>query len=464
MVKTLRLAQLASASIVSWMMLNASPALAQALAGSAAPTGVARPGHDGVEVDRIVAIVNNGVITERQLGARVDMVKRRLQSQAGAQIPPDAELQRQVLQQMVTSEIQLQQATEEGITIDDAAVDQTLQRLAQSNGMSLDQFRARIESEGVKWTTFRSDARDEMTLSELRRRDVDSKITVSDAEVANYLATQHGVSVTPPDLHLEHLLVSVSANAPEADVQAAEKRAQGYIKEAQNGRDFGRLARSESQAADAKQRGDLGFKAQAALPKEFVDAAAAIAPGQVAPAPVRTANGWEVIRLVDRRPSQNPQDKVTQTHVSHILLRVGEGTSEAEAVRKLLAIKQDIQAGKGTFADYARTNSQDGSAGAGGDLGWISPGQTVPEFERAMNQLQPGQISNPVRSQFGYHLIMVQARRESDASPAQQDDTARQAVGSRKSEQAYADWLRALYDASYVKVLLPNAQTPSPSP
>jgi len=457
MVKTLRLAQLASASIVSWMMLNASPAFAQALAGSAAPTGVARPGSDGVEVDRIVAIVNNGVITERQLGTRVDMVTRRLQSQAGAQIPSASELQRQVLQQMVTSEIQLQQAQDEGITIDDAAVDQTLQRLAQSNSMTLDQFRARIESEGVKWTTFRGDARDEMTLAELRRRDVDSKITVSDAEVANYLATQHGVSVTPPDLHLQHLLVAVPDNASAADVQAAETRAQGYIKEAQNGRDFGRLARSNSQAADAKQRGDLGFKAQSALPKEFVDAASTIAPGQVDPTPVRTANGWEVIRLVDRRASNNQADKITETHVSHILLRVGEGMSEADAVRKLMSIKQDIQAGKGSFADYARTSSQDGSAGQGGDLGWISPGQTVPEFERAMNALQPGQISDPVRSQFGYHLIMVQARRVVAASPAQQDDTARQAVGSRKSEQAYADWLRALYDASYVKVLLPTA-------
>lgn len=457
MVKTVRLALLASASIFAGAMLSAAPAMAQALAG-AAPSANA-PVNDGTQVDRIVAIVDNGVITERQLERRVAMIKRRLQSDAGAQLPPDDELRKQVLQQMVTTEIQLQRADQEGIHIDDAAVDQTLQRLAQSNGMALDQFRARIEAENVPWSTFRQDARDEMTLSELRRRDVDSKITVSDAEIANYIASQHGVSVTPPDLHLEHLLVAVPANAPDADVQAAEQRAQAFIKEARNGDKFEKLAKSHSQAADAKSGGDMGFKAQADLSKNYLDAVAELAPGQVSPNPVRTTDGWEVVRLVERRAARNAQDKITQAHVSHILMRVGEGTSEADVVRKLATIKQDIEAGKGTFADYARTNSQDGSAAQGGDLGWISPGQTVPEFERAMNALQPGQISSPVRSQFGYHLILVQQRREVSASPAEQQEAARQAVGSRKSEQAYADWLREMYDAAYVKTLLGSSDS-----
>ncbi|MGI4859008.1 MAG: peptidylprolyl isomerase, partial [Janthinobacterium lividum] len=345
---------MASAMMLAGVLLSASPAMAQALRGAAA-TPPAKTAATGTEVDRIIAVVDNGVITERQLDRRVAMVKRRLQGRS--QLPSDAELRKQVLNQMVVTEIQLQKAESEGIHIDDAAVDATLARLAQSNGLPLDQFRARIEAENVPWTTFRSDARDEMTLAELRRRDVDSKITVSDAEVANYIASQHGITSASNDLHLQHLLVTVPAGAPEADVQAAEKRAEKYIADARDGRDFARLAKSNSQAADAKTGGDLGFKAPDALPKPFVDAVATIAPGQVAPEPVRTADGWEVVRLVERRASSSAASKITQTHVSHILLRVGEGSSEADVVSKLQRIRSDIESGKGTFAEYARSNS-----------------------------------------------------------------------------------------------------------
>lgn len=454
MVKTLRLALLATATMLSAALFCSPQAFAQALAGSTGGSTSA-PTRTDVPVDRIIAVVDNGVITERQLERRVAMIKQRLQGRG--QIPPDADLRKQVLDQMVVSEIQLQRAQEEGVKIEDSAVTATLVRLAQSNGMSLDQFRSRIEAEGVPWSTFRSDARDEMTLAELRRRDVDSKITVSDAEIANYIASQHGLTSAPNDLHIQHLLVSVPQGAPEADVQAAEQRAAGYIKEARDGRDFVRLAKSNSQSTDAKTGGDLGFKAPSALPKAFVDAVATIAPGQVSPDPIRTADGWEVVRLVARRASSEGANQITQTHVSHILLRVGEGASEPDVVRKLLQIRADIAAGKGSFAEYARTNSQDGSAGQGGDLGWINPGQTVPEFERAMNQLQPGQLSNPVRTEYGYHLILVQERRQVSASPEEQEDAARQAVGSRKSEQAYADWMRQLYDAAYVKTMLDSS-------
>ncbi len=457
MVKTVRLAWLAGATMMAALLGAAAPAHAQALKGATSQT--VRPTGSGVEVDRIVAIVNNGVITERQLDRRMEMVKNRMRGQAGVQVPPDADLQQQVLQQMIMSEIQLQQAEQDGVQISDAQVDQTLERLAQANGLPLAEFRARVEAQGVSWDTFRSDARDEMTLNELRRRDVDSKITVSDGEVANYIASQHGVSTTPPDLQLAHLLVPVAANATDAQVQAAQQKAAGLIKDARSGDNFARLARSNSAAPDAKKGGDLGFKAQADLPPAYVEAVSRLAPGQVAPDPVRTADGWEVVRLEARRPAAHAVDQITQTHVAHILIRVEEGGNEGAALQKLQAVKRDIEAGKGTFADFARTTSQDGSAGNGGDLGWINPGQTVPEFERVMDSLQPGQISNPVRSRYGYHLIEVLGRRQTSASPAEQEDAARQAVGSRKSEQAYGDWLRELYDAAYVKVLLnqPNS-------
>jgi peptidyl-prolyl cis-trans isomerase SurA len=447
------MALLATAALSSAVLLSASPAWAQALAGSdqGASTAVAR--GTGTPVDSIVAIVDNGVITERQLDTRVSMVMKRLQSRGG-QVPPQTELQKQVLNQMVVAEIQKQRADLEGVRISDKQVDDTLENLAKSNGMSLAQFQSNLQAQGVAWDSFREDARDELTLAELRRRDVDSKVTVSDAEVANYLASQHGLTSAPKDLHLQHLLVAVPQGASSDQIQAAEKRAEGFVQEAAGGRDFERLVKSNSDAGDAKKGGDMGFKPQSELPKSYIDAVSTIAPGQVAHDPIRTAEGWEVVRLVERRTSTDAANRITQTHVSHILLRVGEGSDESDAVRKLLTIKANIEAGKGTFAEYARTTSQDGSAGQGGDLGWINPGQTVPEFERAMNQLQPGQISNPVRTEFGYHLIMVQGRREVAASAQAQEDAARQAIGQRKSEQAYADWMRELYDAAYVKTML----------
>ncbi len=452
MVKTIRLAWLASATMMAGVLGVTMPVHAQALKGATSQT--VRPTGPGVEVDRIVAIVNNGVITERQLDRRMQMVKNRMQSQAGVQVPPDNDLRQQVLQQMIMSEIQMQQAEQDGIQITDAQVDQTLERLAQANGLPLPEFRARVEAQGVPWDTFRSDARDEMTLNELRRREVDSKITVSDGEVANYIASQRGVTTTPPDLHLAHLLVPVPANATDALVQAAQQKAAGLIKDARSGDNFARLARSNSAANDAKQGGDLGFKPQADLPPAYVEAVSRLAPGQVAPEPIRTADGFEVVRLEARRPAAHAQDKITQTHVAHILIRVEDGGNEGAALQKLQSVRQAIESGKGSFADFAKTTSQDGSAGNGGDLGWVNPGQTVPEFERVMNTLQPGQISNPVRSRYGYHLIEVLGRREISASPAEQEDAARQAVGSRKSEQAYGDWLRQLYDSAYVKVML----------
>jgi len=224
------------------------------------------------------------------------------------------------------------------------------------------------------------------------------------------------------------------------------------LKQAQSGDDFAKLAKNNSQDTDASKGGDLGFRAPSSLPSNIVTAVATLRPGQVAPSLLRTSGGFEIIKLVDRRASQGtPADapKLVQTHVRHILLRVGDGMSEPQARQKLLEIRRELAAG-GDFTKFARTYSQDGSASQGGDLGWISPGETVPEFERAMNTLQDNQLSEPVRTEYGYHLIQVLGRREAEGSVAQQMDLARQAIGQRKAEQAYADWLRELRDTAYV--------------
>jgi peptidyl-prolyl cis-trans isomerase SurA len=431
-----------AAGVFAATLFASSPASAQALS----------KGNVSI-ADSVVAVVNNDVITERELEDRTGLITRRL-NQQNAPVPPAAQLQRQVLDQMVLERIQLQKAKEDGITIDDPTVQRTLARLAQQNNMTLDVYRARIEAQGVPWTTFTRDARTELTLSKLREKEVDSKITVSDAEVANYVASQRGPNASQSsDLHLQHIMFKVVANAPDSDVNAVQAKANGVLKDAQSGTDFTKLAKDNSQDTDASKGGDLGFRTQNSLPESIVTAVAALRPGQVNPQLIRTAGGFEIIKLVERRSGQGTAadaPKLTQTHVRHILLRVSDGMSESVARQKLLDIKRDVLAG-GDFANFARTYSQDGSASQGGDLGWISPGETVPEFERAMNNLKDNDVSDPVRSEYGYHLIQVLARREAEGSATQQLDIARQAIGQRKAEQAYSDWLRELRDTAYVQ-------------
>lgn len=436
--------------------LPASPAAAQALKGASAPT--TGSSQAGQPVDSVAAVVNDDVITERELQTRVDLVARRLQQQ-NAPLPSADQLKQQVLDQIVLERIQLQKAKEDGIIVDDAAVQSTLQRLAQANNMTLEIYRARLEAEGVPWSVFTRDARTELTLSKLREREVDSKISVSDAEVANYIASQRGPGAkAEQDLRIEHILVKVPDGAAQDVLAAAQQKAQAILDRAKGGANFESLAKEASQSADAKKGGDLGFLPPSQLPSQFVEASSQLRPGQVGPDLIRTNEGFEIVRLVDRRTgvggSGSDTPKLMQTHVRHILLRVSpSGLSEQDARTRELEIRQQIEAG-GDFSKFAQTYSQDGSASQGGDLGWISPGETVPEFERAMNNLKDGEVSEPVRTEYGYHLIQVLGRREAQGSVQQQMDMARQAIGQRKAEQAYADWLRQLRDSAYVEYKL----------
>jgi peptidyl-prolyl cis-trans isomerase SurA len=436
-----------------WTTFAASACAAAFLTGPVAHAQ-ALSKSDGAQIaDSVVAVVNNDVITERELNDRSNLIVRRLQQQ-NAPVPPAAQLQRQVLDQMVLERIQLQKAKEDNIAIDAPTVQRTLERLAQQNQMTLDVYRARIEAQGVPWDTFQRDARTELTLSKLREKEVDSKITVSDAEVANYVASQRGPNAGGGnDLHLQHIMFKVPDNASQADIAAIQAKAEAVLKDAQSGSDFAKLAKNNTQDSDAAKGGDLGFRTQASLPTPIVTAVSSLRPNQVNPQLIRTAGGFEIIKLVERRTGQGQAadaPKLVQTHVRHILLRVTDGTSEPAARQKLLEIKADVAKG-GDFGNYARTYSSDGSASQGGDLGWISPGETVPEFERAMNNLKDGEVSDPVRSEYGYHLIQVLGRREAEGSVQQQLDLARQAIGQRKAEQAYSDWLRELRDTAYVQ-------------
>jgi len=342
-------------------LLSASLASAQALVTSG-----------GAKIaDSVVAVVNNDVITERELEDRTGLIVRRLQQQ-NAPVPADPILQRQVLDQMVLERIQLQKAKEDNIKIDDATVQRTLGRLAEQNQMTLDVYRARIEAQGVPWSTFTRDARTELTLSKLREKEVDSKITVSDAEVVNYVASQRGPDArSSNDLHLQHIMFKVPENASPADQAAIQAKADAVLQQAKAGDDFGKLAKNNTQDTDAAKGGDLGFRTQASLPADVTTAASSLRAGQVNPTLIRTAGGFEIIKLVDRRAGEGTAadaPKIVQTHVRHILLRVTDGTSEPAARQKLLDIKAEVAKG-GDFANFARTYSSDGSASAGGDLG-----------------------------------------------------------------------------------------------
>jgi peptidyl-prolyl cis-trans isomerase SurA len=429
---------------------------AQDLPSSAKPASAVAATSDITPVDEIVAIVNSDVVTKRELDERVGMVQHRL-TEEGAPIPPQKQLQFQVLQQMLLERMQLQQASDDGISVTAQQVQDTLNRLAATNHMSLDVYRSRIEAEGVPWSVFTADAKNELLLSKVREQEVDSKIYVSDAEVANYIATHRGPGgiSSGNDLDMQHILLTVPADATPEQLAAAEAKARDIIKEAGDGSDFDKLAKKYSQAPDAAKGGDLGFLDPDLLPKGFAEAASKLRPGEVSPDPIRTDKGIEIVRLVERRAARTTGSgsdivKITQTHVRHILLRVGNGASEEQVREKLEDIAQQIAKG-GDFAQFARTYSQDGSAQAGGDLGWINPGETVPEFEREMDQLKVGEVSPPIRTEYGYHLIQVLGRRTTEATLSQQEDAARQAIGSRKAAQAYGDWLRELQDSSYVQ-------------
>ena len=425
-------------------MLSPQLAQAQALTGT-----------DMAPVDRVAAVVNNGVITQRELDERTGLIINRLKKQ-NTQMPPEAELKRQVLDQMVLERIQIEKAQDDGIVVDDAMVQRTLARLAAQNQMSVDQYRERLTAEGVPWTTFQRDAKNELILARLREREVDSKVQVSDTEVASYLASQRGPGAPQNDLHVQVIEFNAPQTMSPTELDAVQAKAQIVLQQANDPKaDFGKLASQYSQAADAaKTSGDLGFKSPAVLPPAVVAATSQLRPGQVDSTLVKGDDKLYIVKLIDRRPAQSSgadAPKMVQTHVEHILIRVGGSVSEPAARQQLADIKTKLQANQGDFATYARTYSQDGSAQQGGDLGWISPGETVPDFERAMNNLKVGEISDPVRTEYGYHLIEVLGRRDADVNQQQQQDLARQALGQRKAEQAYSDWLRELRDSSYVR-------------
>lgn len=401
-----------------------------------------------IEADRIIAVVNDEVITLNELKARIAAVERQLRQQ-GTQMPPRDVLEKHVLERLIVDRVQIQFARETGLRIDDAQLDQTLARIAEGNRMDLAQFRASLEQDGIPWAKFREDIRDEIIVSRIREREVDSKIVVSEGEIDNFLESAGAAG--SEEYNLGHILLRVPEQAKPEQLVRLKARAEDIISQLRGGADFAQLAASYSDAPDGLSGGMMGWRPLERLPSLFAEVVPKLKPGEVSDA-VRSPAGYHILKLIDRRGGAIKAQPVEQTHARHILIKTSELVSESEAKRRLVGLKERITHGT-EFAELARLHSNDLSAAKGGDLGWLSPGDTVPEFERAMNSLKPGEVGEPVKSPFGWHLIQVIERRM-DTSKERVRQSARLALRERKADEAYQDWLRQMRDRAYVEYRL----------
>ena len=439
--------------------MNASPiravaaacfaTLALAFAAPDAPAQKAAPSRV-LQLDRIVAVVNDEVITRRDLDDRLKVTLSQLRQQ-GTPLPTTDVLEKQVLERMIYDHVQFQFAKETGLRVDDSTLDSAINRIAQGNKVSIAAMRESLEKDGISFNRFREDIRGEIIMVRLREREVDNKILITESEVDTFLNTLQGQDGAVEEFNLSHVLVRVPERASPEQLQERRARAERALAQIKDGADFRQVAASFSDAPDAEKGGAMGWRELAQLPTIFADAVKGLKPGQVSGV-MRSPNGFHVVRVNDRRGQGAPMI-VSQTRARHILIKTSELVSENEAKERLVKLKERLD-NNADFAELARLQSEDASAARGGDLSWLSPGDTVPEFEKAMDALKPGEISQPVRSPFGWHLIQVLERRNQDMSQQQQRLRARQALRDQKSDEAFQEWVRQLRDKAFVEIRL----------
>jgi peptidyl-prolyl cis-trans isomerase SurA len=426
-----------------------------ALAQDAAPkidTRLTAPSKGGsvITMDRIVTVVNNEVITLNDLTDRMAMVVKQLQKQ-NITLPPQEILQKQLLEKMINEQVQIQEAKDTGIRIDDGSLDKALQRIADSNNLSMTDFRRALEQDGIPWAKFREEIRNELTMQRLRDREVDSNVSVTEAEVDTQLALEAREASADQEYRLAHILVQVPEQATSAQIEDRRKRALLALADLRKGAEFARVAAQYSDAPDALQGGDLGWRVSGRLPQIFLEALNNIKPGENTDI-LKSPNGFHIVKLLDKR-GKSAAPTIQQTRVRHILIANKSGVTDDDAKERLMRLRERIGAGA-DFAELAKVHSDDPSASKGGDLGWISPGFTVPEFERTMNQLRENEVSMPVQTQFGWHLVQVLERRTEGVSEEQRRAAARNAIRERKAEDAFQDWLRQARDKAFVEFRL----------
>jgi len=407
----------------------------------------ARPANQTVPLDRVIAVVNDEALTQYELDEQKRIALAQMKASNVRPPAPDV-LEQQVLERLIVERALLQFAKENGVRVDDQMVERTILRIAQENKLTPEELRRTLDREKISYAKYREDIRREITIQRLREREVDSRVQVSEAEVDNYIATVAAQAGGENEYLLAHVMIGVPDQATPDQINARRRRAEEALAQVKDGKEFSQVAAAFSDAPDAIQGGDLGWRTPARLPTVFANAVRDMKKGDVSPV-LRSPAGFHIVKVNDAR-SRNAPTVVEQTRVRHILVRVNEVTSESEAKAKIDRIKDRIDGG-GKFADQAKVNSEDASSGKGGDLGWVSPGDTVPEFEKAMMSLKPGEMSGPVRSPFGWHLLLVEERRTQDITEVRRRDQARSAIRARKSDEQFTEFMRQVRDKSYVE-------------
>ena len=427
----------------------ARPSAAPRLVVPAPPQASAAPRAGAQrQADYIVVVVNSEPITNNEVRAKLLRTEQMLKQQ-GTPVPPRNELLPQLIERMISDRAQLQAAQASGLKIDDNAVEGAVQGVARQNQITVDELRRRLEADGIDYAQFRSEIRNELLISRLRQREV--RVDVSESEIDAYLREQQGqAGAAPAALNLAEILVAVPENATPEQVANLQARAQQVLERARAGADFAALAAEASASASRSNGGQMGLRSADRYPPLFVEATQSLRAGGLA-GPVRSAAGFHILKVIEKRQGGLPDAVVAQTRARHILLRPTPQLTEAAAIEKLAGFKKRIAAGQADFAALARENSQDGSAKEGGDLGWAPAGAFVPEFEKVMNALAPNQVSDPLVSRFGVHLLQVLERREVPVSARDQREMVRGMLREKKQEEALVRWAEDIRGRAYVE-------------
>ena len=403
-----------------------------------------------LKMDRIIAVVDQSVITEQELAERIKTVTAQLEKQ-GTSLPPENILEKQILERLIVDSLQLQFASQTGLKVDDTQLDKTVERIATQNKLSVEEFKTLLEKDGISLRKFREDIRSEITIARLREREVDNRVVISDGEIDNYLTTQANRGEEQDEYELSHILIRAPEDSSPEDLKIVRIKMEDALKALEDGKSFAEVSAGFSDAPNALEGGSMGWKNGAQIPALFLQAIKTLAVGEVSK-PVRSPNGFHILKLTNRRGGDSSL-VVDQTRTRHILIKLTEVVSEKDGKQKMDTIKERLDNGV-KFEEMARQYSEDGSAVNGGDLGWVNPGDTVPAFEQAMNGLGLGEISAPILTPFGWHIIQVQERRKQDMSKEAARLKARQEIRARKSDEAYQDWVRELRDRAFVELRL----------
>lgn len=400
-------------------------------------------------IDSIVAVVEDDVILEGELEREVSTIRARM-TESKAQLPPETVLRKQVLEKMIIDKLQRQLAEKAGVSVSEEMLNSSAADIAQRNNMSLEQFRSELENSGISYNSFLDNMRNEIVINQIRAKEIGSRIKVSDSEVEHYMETEEKAGDEATQYHLGHILIAVKESASSAEIQKAETKANNLVKKLRAGQDFAQIAISESEDGNALKGGDLGWRGINDVPSQLADGVRKMRLDEISD-PIRSSGGFHIIKMLGKK-SDVDNHVISTTKVRHILIKTNELMDDAEAKKRILELKARITDGD-DFATLARTHSDDkGSALKGGELGWVEPGSLVKPFEEAMNKLTANQISEPVQSQFGWHLIQVLDRKDKDNASEHKKNLVREAIRKRKIEEETELWLRRLRDEAYIEI------------